>query len=58
MEWQLIVVWFCLSVILPVSIYRDKKARKEFCDCGGCQNDESGWLSKEYRRKYPNCKMR
>lgn len=57
-NWQAIVVLFCLFVILPYSVYRDKKRRKEYCDCDGCQNNESGWLSNEYRKKNPNCKMK
>ena len=58
MDWKLLLVLFCMFVILPISVYRDKRSRKEYCDCEGCQNNESGWLSSEYRKKYPNCKMR
>lgn len=49
-------------VMMFIAIYYKTKSerleRKAFCSCGGCQNNESGWLSKEYREKYPNCKMR
>jgi len=58
MNWQLLVILICLLIILPLSIFRDRKLRREYCSCNGCQNDESGWLSEEYKRKYPECKMR
>jgi hypothetical protein len=51
-----------IFVLVFIACYFKQKCerleRKNYCDCGGCQNNESGWLSKEYKKKYPDCKMK
>jgi hypothetical protein len=51
-----------IFVLVFAAVYYKNKCerleRKNYCSCEGCQNNESGWLSEEYRKKYPNCKMK
>lgn len=57
---DVLITMFIVAVFIAIYFKTkcERLERKAFCSCEGCQNNESGWLSKEYRKKYPHCKMR